>query len=108
MADKKVYFKPQRPYAAYRREHHRYRRGATHGQDRQYRRPFRPPKYAAYDREYRRHRRADFQARPYKHPARTACRDDRKDKAGAFDTLYIGCEKFPFQASFPLPMSGVI
>jgi len=34
--------------------------------------------------------------------------EHRTDGTDAFDTLYIGCEKFPFQASFPLPMSGVI
>lgn len=26
----------------------------------------------------------------------------------AFDTLYIGCEKFPFRDSFSLQMSGVL
>ncbi len=34
--------------------------------------------------------------------------EHRTDGTDAFDTLYIGCEKFPFQATFSLSMSGVI
>ena len=30
------------------------------------------------------------------------------DGTDAFDVLYIGCEKFPFQESFLVPVSGVI
>ena len=29
------------------------------------------------------------------------------DGTDAFDTLYIGCEKFPFHDTFSLSMSGV-
>ncbi|MEE0907831.1 MAG: hypothetical protein U0L43_06590 [Muribaculaceae bacterium] len=32
----------------------------------------------------------------------------RTDGTDAFDTLYIGCEKFPFHDSFSLSMSGVL
>ena len=32
---------------------------------------------------------------------------DRTDGTDAFDTLYIGCEKFPFHDSFALSVSGV-
>ena len=32
----------------------------------------------------------------------------RTDGTDAFDTLYIGCEKFPYRDSFSLPMSGVL
>ena len=34
--------------------------------------------------------------------------EHRTDGSVAFDTLYIGCEKFPFRDSFSLSMSGVI
>ena len=34
--------------------------------------------------------------------------EHRTDGTDAFDTLYIGCEKFPYRDSFSLPMSGVI
>lgn len=34
--------------------------------------------------------------------------EHRTDGTDAFDTLYIGCEKFPFHDSFALPTSGVI
>ncbi|MBD5231470.1 MAG: hypothetical protein HDS66_04870 [Bacteroidales bacterium] len=34
--------------------------------------------------------------------------EHRTDGSDAFDTLYIGCEKFPFHDSFSLSMSGVI
>ncbi|WP_290380717.1 hypothetical protein [uncultured Duncaniella sp.] len=56
-----------------------------------------------------------------------ALRDDRKDKSGeklaeseedllehhtdgtdAFDTLYIGCEKFPYRDSFAINIGGVL
>jgi len=33
--------------------------------------------------------------------------EHRTDGSDAFDTLYIGCEKFPYHDSFSLPMSGV-
>jgi hypothetical protein len=33
--------------------------------------------------------------------------EHRTDGTYAFDTLYIGCEKFPFHDSFPLSVSGV-
>ena len=32
----------------------------------------------------------------------------RTDSTDAFDTLYIGCEKFPFRDSFSISASGVI
>ena len=35
-------------------------------------------------------------------------RTDGTDGTDAFDTLYIGCEKFPYHDSFSLSMSGVI
>ena len=34
--------------------------------------------------------------------------EHRTDGTDAFDTLYIGCEKFPYRDSFLLPMSGVL
>ena len=34
--------------------------------------------------------------------------EHRTDGSDAFDTLYIGCEKFPFRDSFSLNMGGVI
>ena len=34
--------------------------------------------------------------------------EHRTDGTDAFDTLYIGCEKFPFRDSFSLSMSGVL
>ena len=34
--------------------------------------------------------------------------EHRTDGTDAFDTLYIGCEKFPYRDSFSLTMSGVI
>lgn len=34
--------------------------------------------------------------------------EHRIDGIDAFDTLYIGCEKFPFHDSFSLAMSGVL
>ena len=34
--------------------------------------------------------------------------EHRTDGTDAFDTLYIGCEKFPYHDSFSLSMSGVI
>ncbi len=34
--------------------------------------------------------------------------EHRTDGSDAFDTLYIGCEKFPYHDSFSLSMSGVI
>ena len=34
--------------------------------------------------------------------------EHRTDGSDAFDTLYIGCEKFPYRDSFSLSMSGVI
>ena len=34
--------------------------------------------------------------------------EHRTDGSDAFDTLYIGCEKFPFHDSFSLSMSGVL
>ena len=34
--------------------------------------------------------------------------EHRTDGTDAFDTLYIGCEKFPFHDTFSLSMSGVI
>ncbi|MCM1139965.1 MAG: hypothetical protein NC453_15470 [Muribaculum sp.] len=34
--------------------------------------------------------------------------EHRTDGSDAFDTLYIGCEKFPFRDSFSLSMSGVL
>ena len=34
--------------------------------------------------------------------------EHRTDGTDAFDTLYIGCEKFPYRDSFSLAMSGVI
>ena len=34
--------------------------------------------------------------------------EHRTDGTDAFDTLYIGCEKFPYHDSFAIPMSGVI
>ena len=34
--------------------------------------------------------------------------EHRTDGTDAFDTLYIGCEKFPYRDSFSLSMSGVI
>ena len=34
--------------------------------------------------------------------------EHRTDGTDAFDTLYIGCEKFPYRDTFSLPMSGVI
>ena len=33
--------------------------------------------------------------------------EHRTDGTDAFDTLYIGCEKFPFHDSFILSVSGV-
>ena len=33
--------------------------------------------------------------------------EHRTDDTDAFDTLYIGCEKFPFHDSFALSVSGV-
>ena len=34
--------------------------------------------------------------------------EHRTDGTDAFDTLYIGCEKFPFHDTFSLSMSGVL
>lgn len=34
--------------------------------------------------------------------------EHRTDGTDAFDTLYIGCEKFPFHNTFSLSMSGVL
>ena len=34
--------------------------------------------------------------------------EHRTDGTDAFDTLYIGCEKFPFHDSFSLSTSGVL
>ena len=34
--------------------------------------------------------------------------EHRTDGTDAFDTLYIGCEKFPFHDSFTLPTAGII
>ena len=34
--------------------------------------------------------------------------EHRTDGTDAFDTLYIGCERFPYHDSFSLSMSGVI
>lgn len=34
--------------------------------------------------------------------------EHRTDGTDAFDTLYIGCEKFPFHDSFTLPTTGII
>ena len=34
--------------------------------------------------------------------------EHRTDRTDAFDTLYIGCEKFPFRDTFALSMSGVV
>ncbi len=34
--------------------------------------------------------------------------EHRTDGSDAFDTLYIGCEKFPYRDTFSLSMSGVI
>ena len=34
--------------------------------------------------------------------------EHRTDGTDAFDTLYIGCEKFPFHDSFSLSLSGVL
>lgn len=68
------------------------------------------------------------QRRPYpRHTVSRGRNDFRKDKSGeklaeseedllehhtdgsdAFDTLYIGCEKFPYHDSFSLSTSGVI
>ncbi|MEY8687411.1 hypothetical protein AB9N12_15195 [Bacteroides sp. AN502(2024)] len=33
--------------------------------------------------------------------------EHRTDSSDAFDTLYIGCENFPFRDSFDLSVSGV-
>ena len=34
--------------------------------------------------------------------------EHRTDGTDAFDTLYIGCEKFPYRDAFSLSMSGVL
>ena len=34
--------------------------------------------------------------------------EHRTDGTDAFDTLYIGCEKFPYHDTFSLSMSGVL
>ena len=34
--------------------------------------------------------------------------EHRTDGTDAFDTLYIGCEKFPYHDSYSLSLSGVI
>ena len=34
--------------------------------------------------------------------------EHRTDGTDAFDTLYIGCEKFPYPDTFSLSMSGVV
>ena len=34
--------------------------------------------------------------------------EPRTDDTDAFDTLYIGCEKFPYRDAFSLSMSGVL
>ena len=34
--------------------------------------------------------------------------EHRTDGTDAFDTLYIGCEKFPYRESYSLSMSGVL
>lgn len=34
--------------------------------------------------------------------------EHRTDGTDAFDTLYIGCEKFPFHDTFSINVSGVI
>ncbi len=34
--------------------------------------------------------------------------EHRTDGTDAFDTLYIGCEKFPYRDAFSLNVSGVI
>jgi hypothetical protein len=34
--------------------------------------------------------------------------EHRTDGTDAFDTLYIGCEKFPYRDAFNLSMSGVL
>ena len=34
--------------------------------------------------------------------------EHRTDGTDAFDTLYIGCEKFPYRDTFALPSSGVL
>ena len=34
--------------------------------------------------------------------------EHRTDGTDAFDTLYIGCEKFPYRDTFSLSISGVI
>jgi len=34
--------------------------------------------------------------------------EQRTDGSDAFDTLYIGCEKFPYHDTFSLSMSGVL
>lgn len=33
---------------------------------------------------------------------------DRTNGTDAFDTLYIGCEKFPYRDAFSINVSGVI
>ncbi|MBD5210757.1 MAG: hypothetical protein HDS69_10385 [Bacteroidales bacterium] len=40
--------------------------------------------------------------------SRIASRNSRNDGTDAFDTIYIGCEKFPYRDSFSLSMSGII
>lgn len=32
----------------------------------------------------------------------------RTDGTDAFDTLYIGCEKFPMRERFPITLSGIL
>ena len=34
--------------------------------------------------------------------------EHRTDGSDAFDTLYIGCEKFPYREAFSLPTSGIL
>ena len=34
--------------------------------------------------------------------------EHRNEGTDAFDTLFIGCEKFPYRDSFSLSMSGVL
>lgn len=34
--------------------------------------------------------------------------EHRTDGTDAFDTLYIGCEKFPYRETFPFSTSGIL
>ena len=39
---------------------------------------------------------------------RSDLQEHRTDGTDAFDTLYIGCEKFPYRDAFSINVSGVI